>query len=89
MPAGTESDEAAIARVVASATRMGVELDAAEAAEWVAAMETEASGGELVMDVDTGVYGHRVTMLDFLPRISPGFARCRRSSASRTARRRC
>lgn len=57
----------AIERVVASATRLGVELDAAEAAEWVAAMETEASGGELVMDVDTGVYGHRVTMLDFLP----------------------
>ena len=30
-------------------------------------METEASGGELVVDVDSGVYGHRVTMLDFLP----------------------
>ena len=30
-------------------------------------METEASGGELVVDVDTGVYGHRVTMLDFQP----------------------
>jgi hypothetical protein len=61
-----DKDEA-IAKVVASATRLGVELDEAEAAEWVAAMETEASGGELVMDVDTGVYGHRVTMLDFLP----------------------
>ena len=30
-------------------------------------METEASGGELVVDVDSGVYGHRVTMLDFQP----------------------
>ena len=30
-------------------------------------MATEASGGELVMDVNTGVYGHRVTMLDFQP----------------------
>ncbi|HLA17595.1 MAG TPA: hypothetical protein VJZ72_11930 [Candidatus Limnocylindrales bacterium] len=30
-------------------------------------METEASGGELVVDIDSGVYGHRVTMLDFLP----------------------
>jgi hypothetical protein len=57
----------AIERVVASAARMGVELDEAEAAEWVAAMATEASGGELVMDVDSGVYGHRVTMLDFRP----------------------
>ena len=66
MATGTSSDEA-IARVVASATRLGVELDEREAAEWVAAMETEASGGELVVDVDTGVYGHRVSMLDFLP----------------------
>lgn len=57
----------AIDRVVASAARMGVELNEAEAAEWVAAMATEASGGELVVDVDTGVYGHRVTMLDFRP----------------------
>jgi hypothetical protein len=66
MATGTSPDEA-IARVVASATRLGVELDEREAAEWVAAMETEASGGELVVDVDTGVYGHRVSMLDFLP----------------------
>lgn len=57
----------AIARVVESATRFGVELDEREAAEWVAAMETEARGGELVVDVDSGVYGHRVTMLDFQP----------------------
>jgi hypothetical protein len=50
-----------------SATRLGVEINEREAAEWVAAMETEATGGELVMDVDTGVYGHRISMLDFKP----------------------
>ncbi len=66
MATETTRDEA-IARVVESATRLGVELDEREAAEWVAAMETEASGGELVVDVDSGVYGHRVTMLDFQP----------------------
>lgn len=66
MATDTGRDEA-IARVVQSARRLGVELDEREAAEWVAAMATEASGGELVVDVDTGVYGHRVTMLDFLP----------------------
>ena len=64
----TETDrEAAIAKVIASATRLGVELDEREAAEWVAAMENEATGGDLVMDVDTGVYGHRISMLDFKP----------------------
>lgn len=65
----TREDEGAraIARVVESAARLGVELNEDEANEWVAAMATEASGGELVVDVDSGVYGHRVTMLDFLP----------------------
>ena len=57
----------AIARVVESAVRLGVEVDEREAAEWVAAMETDASGGEVVVDVGTGVYGYRVTMLDFVP----------------------
>ena len=66
MATDTTRDEA-IARVVESATRLGVELDEREAEEWVAAMETEATGGDLVVDVDTGVYGHRVTMLDFQP----------------------
>jgi hypothetical protein len=58
---------AAIGRVIESAQRLGVELDEREAQEWVAAMETEASGGDLVMDVNSGVYGHRVSMLDFKP----------------------
>lgn len=66
MATETTRDQA-IAKVVESATRLGVELDEREAAEWVAAMETEASGGELVVDVDSGVYGHRVSMLDFQP----------------------
>ena len=57
----------AIARVVESAQRMGVELDEQEARNWVEAMANEASGGDLVVDVNTGVYGHRVTMLDFVP----------------------
>jgi hypothetical protein len=66
MATDTSRDEA-IARVVQSAKRLGVELDEHEASEWVAAMALEATGGELVVDVDTGVYGHRVSMLDFLP----------------------
>ncbi len=57
----------AISRVQASAKRLGVELDEKEATEWVEAMATEASGGDVVVDVNSGVYGHRVTMLDFQP----------------------
>jgi len=60
-------EPSALAAVIESARRLGVELDATEAAEWVAAMETESAGGDVVVDVDSGVYGHRVTMLDFSP----------------------
>jgi hypothetical protein len=67
-PASTEAERAAaIARVVESAQRLGVELDEKEAEDWIAAMENEQRGGDLVVDVNTGVYGHRVTMLDFAP----------------------
>jgi hypothetical protein len=55
----------AMAEILRSAKRLGVELDEHEAAAWVAAMEAEATGGNIVVDVTTGVYGHRVTMLDF------------------------
>ncbi len=54
--------------VIESARRLGVELDEEEAARWVAALESESAGGDVVVDVDSGVYGHRVTMLDFTER---------------------
>jgi hypothetical protein len=67
MTDGPTTQQEAIARVLESAARLGVELDEAEAREWMAAMAAEASGGDLVVDVDSGVFGHRVTMLDLRP----------------------
>jgi len=60
------SDDA-IAGIMESARRLGVEVDETEAARWLATMAREAAGGDVVVDVDSGVYGHRVTMLDFTP----------------------
>jgi hypothetical protein len=66
--ASPEADRAAaIARIIESAQRLGVEIDEREAEDWVAAMASEAAGGDLVVDVNTGVYGYRATMLDFGP----------------------
>jgi hypothetical protein len=59
--------DASIASIVESAARLGIELDENEAREWVAAMANEEAGGDLLVDVNTGVYGHRVSMLDFAP----------------------
>ncbi|CAN5820772.1 hypothetical protein BH24CHL5_BH24CHL5_07720 [soil metagenome] len=56
-----------IARVIDSAARLGVEIDAAEAKAWIASMKREQAGGDIVVDVDTGVFGHRSSMLDLDP----------------------
>jgi hypothetical protein len=56
--------EEAIARIIDSAARLGVELDAVEAQAWIKAMRAESAGGDIVVDVDSGVFGHRSTMLD-------------------------
>ena len=34
----------------------------------MAALDTESLGGDVVVDVDSGIYGHRVSMLDFTSR---------------------
>jgi hypothetical protein len=60
-----DADQATLDGVVESARRLGIELDGEEAARWVAALRAESAGGDLVVDVDTGVYGHKITMLDF------------------------
>jgi len=68
MDSNVDGRSAALDGVVESAKQLGVELDEGEAARWVAALETEAEGGDVVVDVDSGIYGHRVSMLDFTAR---------------------
>lgn len=58
------SHEEAVAVVAQAAHDLGIELDLDEAKAWIAAVSAEASGGSLVVDVNTGVYGHRVIMAD-------------------------
>lgn len=65
IPQTKEEQVAAIARISEAAARLGVEIDADEAEQWIAAMRTESAGGEIALDVNSGVYGHRVSMLDY------------------------
>jgi hypothetical protein len=55
------------ARIIESAQRMGVELDPDELDRWMTAVTTGGDGDEIVVDSDSGVFGHRVSMLDFSP----------------------
>ncbi len=59
--------QAAVAIVVEAAGELGIELDIEEAEAWIASVSSEAAGGSLVVDVNSGVYGHRVTMADHDP----------------------
>lgn len=70
-----EEDAAAILQRAAEA--MGVDIDHDEAHRWIAAMSTEASG-TVTVDVDSGVYGHRVILADHDP---ADLARFRRIAA--------
>ncbi len=63
------SDPAAadIQSIVDSAKRLGIELDEAATAEWLAAIAIQGSD-DVSVDVSSGTFGHRVAMLDFSPR---------------------
>lgn len=60
------SPQADLQRIIESANRLGIELDEAEALRWLTAMAA-AQGEEVVLDERTGVFGHRISMLDFSP----------------------
>jgi hypothetical protein len=50
--------------IIDSACRLGVELDEADALAWLAAM-TASQQDEVVVDSHSGVFGHRISLLDF------------------------
>lgn len=56
-----------LARIIESAQRLGVELDEADALQWLTAIAAAQQESDVVVDVRSGVFGHRVTMLDFSP----------------------
>jgi hypothetical protein len=53
--------------ILDSASRLGVELDEEEALQWLTAISVAKTGGDVVVDTSTGVFGHKVSMLDFSP----------------------
>jgi hypothetical protein len=63
---GEEQNRSAeIARICESAQRLGIEVNEADALQWLTAMATWQAGGDLTVDTRTGVFGHKVVMLDF------------------------
>jgi len=63
----THTPETDITRIIESAQRLGVEMDEEEAIQWLTAMAATQAGGDITVDTRTGVFGHKVVMLDFSP----------------------
>ena len=57
--------EAELAQIIESARRLGVEIEEADALQWLTNMASLREDHEITVDVRTGVFGHNVTMLDF------------------------
>jgi hypothetical protein len=63
-PAGNSED---LEKILESAKRLGVEMDEAEALQWLAAIAASKSETDVTVDESSGVYGSKLTMLDFSP----------------------
>jgi hypothetical protein len=64
------SPEEQVKRIIEAAQKLGVEVDEADAAQWLAAMAgSQTSPGDFEVDARAGIYGHRVTLLDFDPEV--------------------
>jgi hypothetical protein len=64
----TPQPAADLERIIQSAQRLGVELDENEALQWLSAIAAaSAQENDIVFDERSGVFGHKVSMLDFSP----------------------
>ena len=64
MASDSDQHKQELEQILESARRLGVELDEADALQWLSAM-TAAQQQDVVFDVRSGTFGHRITMLDF------------------------
>jgi hypothetical protein len=63
----TNTPQADLQRILESARRLGVEMDQADALQWMTAMAAAKGAGDVVVDVHSGTFGTQAVMLDFSP----------------------
>ena len=61
---GTDNE---LEQIKKSAERLGIELDETALKQWLTAITSSKQEGDVVFDERTGVFGHKVSMLDFSP----------------------
>ncbi|CAN5620979.1 hypothetical protein BH10ACT7_BH10ACT7_13000 [soil metagenome] len=75
MTDGEPNTTSDIQQIIESAARLGIELDENDTIAWLAAMGSQGDSGDVVVDIHSGTFGHRVSMLDFSPRDLERFRR--------------
>lgn len=65
-PKPHSKEQEKLEQIIESAQGLGVEISEAEALQWLAAMAVETDS-DISLDLDSGVFGHKVVMLDFSP----------------------
>lgn len=64
----SKSHVANLKNIIESARRMSVEMDKEEALQWLTAIAATQASDDLVVDTRSGVFGYKITMLDFSPK---------------------
>lgn len=54
-----------VQKIIASAQRLGVEMNEADALQWLTAMSAMQTDDAIVVNERAGIFGHKVSMLDF------------------------
>lgn len=65
MPDKNISPDQNIGHLIKSAERLGIELDESAALQWLTAIQASKQEEDIVFDDRTGVFGHKISMLDF------------------------
>lgn len=66
-PEPRKDADAQLANIIESAQRLGVELDEAEALQWLTNIAAWQATDDVTFDERTGIFGHKIVMLDFSP----------------------
>jgi hypothetical protein len=70
------SAEEQVERIIKAAEKLGVEINESDATQWLTAMAgAHSAPGDFVVDAAAGVFGHRVTLLDFDPEVLDRYRR--------------
>jgi hypothetical protein len=69
-PETESSAEEQVEKIIEAAEELGVEVDEADATQWLTSMAAaQTAPGDFAVDAQTGIFGHRITLLDFDPEV--------------------